>query len=424
MCSDIAIRATNLGKTYRMYAHPMARLRQMILPGGKKHYKEFHALQDVNFEIRKGETVGIIGRNGSGKSTLLQLICGILKPTSGSVEVTGRVSALLELGAGFHPEFTGRENVYMQGAIQGLTRQEMDARFDDIAAFADIGDFIERPVKTYSSGMFVRLAFSVAVHVEPDILVVDEALAVGDVDFQTKCLLRMRSLMDSGATVLFVTHNIATLGANCSRAFLMDHGRIVANTSASDAVDRYRCDVLGSAQVDLTAPGLHRRGQTQFAKLLRLELFDCNGLPSNRFAMGDRLRIRLRLHCQLPLPAARCGILLTNSADVLIHDMASGFAGLEGFSEGEHLFELETEPLMIYPGKYFLGAWVQQALGIPSDDYVRAALAFAVVDHQQVGAPQARFGDLVRANTEVYLPCRWTKSSDCVATLQECHPCA
>jgi lipopolysaccharide transport system ATP-binding protein len=259
MCSDIAIRATNLGKTYRMYAHPMARLRQMILPGGKKHYTEFHALQDVNFEIKKGETVGIIGRNGSGKSTLLQLICGILKPTTGSVEVNGRVSALLELGAGFHPEFTGRENVYMQGAIMGLTRQEMDVRFDDIAAFADIGDFIEQPVKTYSSGMFVRLAFAVAVSVEPDILVVDEALAVGDAPFQIKCFRKMERLQATATTILLVSHATEQVRRLSNATMLLDHGQLVEYGLTGDVINHYLELATNSGRVAFAPEQLRER---------------------------------------------------------------------------------------------------------------------------------------------------------------------
>src|SRR3989338_8224249 len=177
---DIAISVKNLTKIYRIFGHPGDRIKQALTFGRMRFHNEFTALQDVSFEIKKGETVGIIGRNGSGKSTLLQLICGILKPTSGSVKVNGRISALLELGAGFNPEFTGRENAYFQGAVMGMTREEMDGRFDDIAAFADIGKFIDQPVRIYSSGMFVRLAFAVSVHINPDILSIDEALSVGD----------------------------------------------------------------------------------------------------------------------------------------------------------------------------------------------------------------------------------------------------
>jgi ABC-type polysaccharide/polyol phosphate transport system ATPase subunit len=187
MRSDAVISVNKLTKTYRIFGHPGDRIKQALTFGRMRFHREFTALKDVSFEIKKGETIGIIGRNGSGKSTLLQLICGILKATAGSVQVNGRIVALLELGAGFNPEFTGTENVYFQGALMGFTRAQMDERFDGIADFAEIGEFIDQPVRTYSSGMFVRLAFSTAMHLNPEILVVDEALAVGDAGFQQKC---------------------------------------------------------------------------------------------------------------------------------------------------------------------------------------------------------------------------------------------
>src|ERR1700754_4595403 len=209
MSSDISIRASHVGKVFPVYAKPHHRLMQMLSPSSAKHrwYREFTALRDVSFEVKKGETVGIVGRNGSGKSTLLQIICGTLSPTQGELQVHGRIAALLELGAGFNPDFTGRENVYLNGTVLGLSRQEIDGLFDDIAAFADIGEFIEQPVKSYSSGMYVRLAFSVAIHVTPDILVVDEALAVGDEAFQRKCFARIEKIRREGATILFVSHS-------------------------------------------------------------------------------------------------------------------------------------------------------------------------------------------------------------------------
>ena len=199
--SDVAIRIQNLSKCYHIYDKPRDRLMQMLARGRKQYFREFWALKEVSLDVKKGETVGIIGRNGSGKSTLLQMICGTLNPTSGSIQANGRIAALLELGSGFNPEFTGRENVYMNGSILGLSKEEIDSRFDDIAAFADIGEFIEQPVKTYSSGMMVRLAFSVAINVEPEILVVDEALSVGDEIFQRKCFSRIEAIRAGGATI-------------------------------------------------------------------------------------------------------------------------------------------------------------------------------------------------------------------------------
>ncbi len=240
MSSEVDIRVRNLSKVYRIYERPEDRLIQMATLGRVRRFTEFWALHDVSLDIHRGETVGIIGRNGCGKSTLLQIICGTLQPTSGTVEVKGRIAALLELGAGFNGEFTGRENVYMNGAILGFSKEEMDARFGQIAEFAGIGDFIERPVKTYSSGMFVRLAFAVATAVEPDILVVDEALAVGDEAFQRKCFARIEAIKERGGTILFVSHGAQTIVQLCDRAVLLDRGEKLLEGSPRLVVAQYQ----------------------------------------------------------------------------------------------------------------------------------------------------------------------------------------
>lgn len=226
MSSEISIRVENLSKCYQIYEKPQERLLQMLMRGRRQYFREFWALRDISFEIRRGETVGIIGRNGSGKSTLLQTICGTLNPTAGTVQTQGRIAALLELGAGFNPEFTGRENVYLAANLYGLSREEIDARFESIRAFADIGDFVEQPVKTYSSGMFVRLAFAVIVHVDADILIIDEALSVGDAYFVQKCMRFLRDFMAKGM-LLFCTHDIGAVINLCNKAIWLDHGKIM-----------------------------------------------------------------------------------------------------------------------------------------------------------------------------------------------------
>ncbi|MDD2920300.1 ABC transporter ATP-binding protein [Rhodoferax sp.] len=256
MRSDVVISVKNLTKTYRIFGHPGDRIKQALTFGQKQFHKEFTALKDVSFEIKKGETVGIIGRNGSGKSTLLQLVCGILKPTSGSVEVNGRISALLELGAGFNPEFTGRENVYFQGAVLGISKEEMVLRFDDIAAFADIGEFIDQPVRTYSSGMFVRLAFAVAIHVDPQILVVDEALAVGDAIFQAKCFQHIKSIQKAGGSILLVTHVLEQVGHFCDRVLILDGGNLLADGNASETLTLYTKKALNPERHPLDSRAL------------------------------------------------------------------------------------------------------------------------------------------------------------------------
>ena len=247
MSSDeFAIRVTNISKCYEIYATPRDRLKQFVLPRvqrrlrlqARQYYRDFWAVKDVSFEIKRGETVGIIGRNGSGKSTLLQMICGTLSPSSGSIETNGRIAALLELGSGFNPDFTGRENVYMNASVLGLTKNEIDQRFDDIVAFADIGDFIEQPVKTYSSGMMVRLAFAVIAHVDADILVVDEALAVGDAFFTQKCMRFLRAFIKTG-TVLFVSHDTGSIKSLCNYAVWLEKGQVLQEGNPKEICELY-----------------------------------------------------------------------------------------------------------------------------------------------------------------------------------------
>jgi ABC-type polysaccharide/polyol phosphate transport system ATPase subunit len=247
---EIAISLKNVSKCFKRYERPIDRLKEMMVPS-KGYAQEFWALRDISFDVMKGETLGIIGRNGAGKSTLLQLICGTLTPTSGEVQVNGRISALLELGTGFNPEFSGRENIYMNGAVMGLSKAEVDERFDDVAAFADINDFMEQPVKTYSSGMYVRLAFASAIHVSPSILIVDEALAVGDMFFQAKCMTRMRRMMESGVTVLFVSHDTSSVKSLCQRGVFLENGELQEIGKASEVVDTYMSLVRGDMNQEL-----------------------------------------------------------------------------------------------------------------------------------------------------------------------------
>ena len=247
MDSEIAIQVDNLSKCYQIYDKPHQRLLQMVYRGHRQYYREFWALKDVSFTVKRGETLGIIGRNGSGKSTLLQLICGTLTATSGTVHTNGRVAALLELGAGFNPEFTGRENIYMNASILGLSHDEIDARFDAIVAFADIGDFIKQPVKSYSSGMYVRLAFAVIAHVDADILVIDEALAVGDAFFTQKCMRFLRKFMKYG-TILFVSHDTGSVVNLCDQAILLERGIVKANGLPKDVAQLYLAKLYESVQ--------------------------------------------------------------------------------------------------------------------------------------------------------------------------------
>lgn len=244
--SEIIIKAKKLTKVYRIYENEGDRLKEALHPRNKRYSKDFYALKDVNFEIRRGENVGLVGRNGAGKSTLLKIITGVVTPSAGNVEVNGRIASLLELGAGFDPTLSGRDNIFMSGLLMGRAREDINAKVNDIIAFADIGDFINQPVKTYSSGMFARLAFAVNAFVEPDILIVDEALSVGDAFFQSKCIDKMRDMIAGGTTVLFVSHDTFAVKNLCQRAFLMQDGQIIMDASAREVVDTYRNMMIDS----------------------------------------------------------------------------------------------------------------------------------------------------------------------------------
>ena len=238
--SETAIRVQNVTKLYKLYDKPSDRFRESLGLTKKVLHREHYALHDLNFDIKKGECVGIIGTNGSGKSTILKIITGVLNPTSGNVEIDGRISALLELGAGFNMEYTGLENVYLNGTMIGFTKKEIDAKLDSILEFADIGEFIHQPVKTYSSGMFVRLAFAVAINIDPEILIVDEALSVGDVFFQAKCYRKFEEFKEMGKTILFVSHDLSSIGKYCDRVVLLNKGEKLAEGGAKEMVNLYR----------------------------------------------------------------------------------------------------------------------------------------------------------------------------------------
>jgi len=249
MSSEAVVQVEGLGKDYRIYGRPIDRIREMYSIRGRTYHSVFTALDNVTFDIRAGETVGIIGPNGSGKSTLLEIICGTLNPSRGDVAVEGRLAALLELGAGFNPAFSGRENVYLNAALLGISREEIDERFDEIVDFAGIGEFIEHPVSTYSSGMYVRLAFATAVNSEPEILIVDEALAVGDIRFQRKCFRRFQEMQKAGKTILFVTHSVDLVQAHCSRGIYLKSGEVRAIGKPKEVIQEYLEDLFGAVGV-------------------------------------------------------------------------------------------------------------------------------------------------------------------------------
>lgn len=243
--NDIMIQVSHVDKVYRLYDRPRDRIKEAFSLTRKTYYREHHALHDVSFDVGRGETVGIIGTNGAGKSTILKIITGVLNPTGGSVKVNGRISALLELGAGFNMEYSGLENIYLNGTMIGFSRDEIDKKLDDILSFADIGDFIHQPVKTYSSGMFVRLAFAVAINIDPEILIVDEALSVGDAFFQVKCYHKFEEFKKQGRTILFVSHDLSSINKYCDRVILLNRGEKYAEGTPKDMIDLYKRVMAG-----------------------------------------------------------------------------------------------------------------------------------------------------------------------------------
>ncbi|MBZ0133671.1 MAG: ABC transporter ATP-binding protein [Rhodocyclaceae bacterium] len=401
MSSDIVISARGLTKTYRLFGHPGDRVKQFVSFGLKQYHREFTALKDVSFDIRKGETIGIIGRNGSGKSTLLQLVCGILKPTSGSVTVNGRVSALLELGAGFNPEFTGRENVFFQGAIMGFSRQQMDERFDDIVAFADIGEFIDQPVRTYSSGMFVRLAFAVAIHVDADILVVDEALAVGDIPFQAKCVAFFRQFRARGGTMLIVSHDMNIINALCDFGISLSAndgcqtGPAIAITetflqSVRTGMQREAISRSNNRQSQADADGtpeftVLRKG-TGEARVTAVEMLDELGQPlvAARFNQHVKVRLHIQFNSSCEILAAYYirddNNLLLGSSTLL-----EGVGLMRGDKEDRLTIEFSTR-LPLTDGPYSilvqLSTPIIQNSSAQIVDYLENAAVFTMEQHR------------------------------------------
>lgn len=296
---------------YKLYNKPLDRLVDSLGLTRKKLYKEHYALRDINFDIGVGECVGIIGTNGSGKSTILKIITGVLSPTGGSITVNGRISALLELGAGFNPEYSGLENIYLNGTMMGFTEAEIDARLDDILSFADIGEFVYQPVKTYSSGMFVRLAFAVAINIDPEILVVDEALSVGDVFFQSKCYHKFEEFKRQGKTILFVSHDLGSISKYCDRVILLNQGEMLDQGTPKAMVDMYkqllvRQNPVKQAQMNSAIresqkkgfqmnPNTLEYGEKQ-AEIVDFVVIDSKGLQSNTIEKGTTFKIKMRIH--------------------------------------------------------------------------------------------------------------------------------
>ncbi len=390
MSSELSIEVSNLTKCYQVYAQPGDRLKQMVVPKlyrllgrqPRQYYREFWALKGVSFAVAKGESVGILGRNGSGKSTLLQIIAGTLAPTEGNAVVRGRLTALLELGSGFNPEFSGRDNVYLNGVILGLTKEEIDSRFDEIAQFADIGEHIDRPVKTYSSGMVVRLAFAVQACVDPQILIVDEALSVGDEKFQRKCFDHIERLRSNGCSVLLVTHSTATVEKFCQRGILLHQGEVRAVGAAKDVVDEYHALLYADERAvrDIginTSSSKKEKRRRQLgngvltknipatsAQIDHWEVLDDKGQGCSTFRTGDWVRLRCTVIAHRDVSELQAGVLLRTVEGVSVFGTSTMYwdKNPRDVAAGEcYTFEFRLK-LELVGGSYFVTFAIAEAI--------------------------------------------------------------
>lgn len=376
MSSSPAIVARQLGKAFQLYERPIDRLKQMLARKNRRYYREFAALNDVSFELGQGEVLGLVGRNGAGKSTLLQLICGTLTPSSGSVEVHGRVAALLELGAGFNPEFTGRENIYLNASILGLSKAEIDARYEAIVDFSGISDFIHQPVKTYSSGMYVRLAFSIATSVDPNILVIDEALSVGDGAFARKSFDRIMHLKDKGATILFCSHSMYQVEALCTRALWLEKGTVQLTGSPSKVAAGYQSfldretvqEASASSAADTAgAPGaaLSPKG---YARILAVQtrVDDAVGTSLEVQSARQMLAISVGFASDLALPSPVVAVTLNAPDGRMLTSSGSHVAGLELARDesGRGTATIEFPNIPLLKGEYFVWVYLLSENGI------------------------------------------------------------
>ena len=424
--SEIIIKAENLGKKYTIShkadsgnyvalrdvlmrniqnlwakTKDLARRKPVVMGGATE---EFWALKDLNFEIRKGEAIGIIGRNGAGKSTLLKVLSRITEPSAGRVTIKGRVASLLEVGTGFHPELTGRENIFLNGAILGMKRHEIKSKFDEIVAFAEVERFLDTPVKRYSSGMYVRLAFAVAAHLEPEILLVDEVLAVGDAAFQKKCLGKMENVSKAGRTVLFVSHNMNAIKELCARTILLDGGRIRFDGVPSSGINKYLSTGINLPDINLDS--LPHKGPQTYVRLKRLVVMDGSFTLSNTFVMGEPIIAHIALECKQPLKQLEVGLKISSQTGIGIHYLTSTWEGLiVDITLGNYTFEMILPEVMLFPGRYQVGLWASRS-GEWSDNNVQE-ITFIEVLKGNITGFDTDVAKYAYSGCEVYVPSQW-----------------
>lgn len=383
MGQDVIISVKNLSKKFRRYASVADGVKEVLHPLRKKYHKEFWALKNISFEIKRGQSLGIVGHNGSGKSTLLQILCRILHPTEGEVNVYGRVSALLELGAGFHPQFTGRENIYLSGAIMGFNREKIEEKFQDIVDFADIGDFIDQPVRTYSSGMFIRLAFATAINVDPDVLIIDEALAVGDAEFQIKSLNKIKEFKRQGKNLVIVSHDVLVINKLCDRVILLDHGSVEYDDVTNKTIDSY---------FETIAETLAKKSYKQFWPKSKFDnekskkifftdvkLYDADRNETQVFDVGQTIVIKAMVTADIKIDNPVFGAIIYSQDGVYL-------GGFNSLSTGDFMKSLEGSVEIEYQiigelflqGTYFLSLAIHDETGKMVYDFHDRCFSFVV----------------------------------------------
>lgn len=347
--------------------------------------QRFKALDKVSFDVEEGEVVGIIGRNGAGKSTLLKILSRITEPSSGSARYTGRVASLLEVGTGFHGEMTGRENIFLNGSLYGLTRKEIASKVDSIIEFAQINEFIDTPVKRYSSGMFVRLAFAVATHLEPEILIIDEVLAVGDVDFQKRCISKMGEINKSGKTILIVSHNMATIGSFCTRCILIDKGRIIHDGSVDEGISKYLTLGRSGSQLGYweRKPKIQSPASSkQYSQIKSIEMLDNSNTRTHLLKCGMPFSILLELDILIETNYLDIGIAINRHDGIQMSVSINSWEGnSKKFLIGNHKLKITFPKIPFFSGNYTLSAWTKESTNHLNDDGVQHALSFEIIDH-------------------------------------------
>jgi ABC-2 type transport system ATP-binding protein len=391
------IEVRDVSKMFRLYHERNQSLKATVMRGGRASYEEFWALDDVSFDVEEGTTFALVGENGSGKSTMLKCLAKILRPEKGSIKVEGKVSALLELGAGFHPELSGRENVFLNGSILGLSRKQIETRFDDIVEFAGIERFIDMPVKNYSSGMYVRLGFSIAINVDPDVLLVDEVLAVGDEQFQRRCLERVAELRSAGKTIVVVTHSLATVRNLCDSAVWLEHGKVMELGSAGAVADAYLGQVHDDHQVDETGSG-SRWGSGEI-RIAGFEMLGRDGRPTQQVSTGDTVTFRLHYDAPAPLERPVFGLGIYTLEGIQVTGPNTKEAGLEVDAvEGQGYVDLTVNRLLLLPGAYSVSVAAADSTVSHTYDHRHRAFFFDV----KPGTPHETYGGVMS------LDGRWT----------------